>query len=87
MTPPTVASSIEPPPLLASPAQTHSIEVELVVLVNKTIERLIDKYPGLSFDARRAFERAAKARCAEILKRTAVECATAINSVTRPSTP
>jgi len=81
MTPP---SNVEPPPApapLVTPAQTRSFEIELVVVTNKMIEGLLDKRPELSSTDRRALERVAKVRCAEILKRAAVECGDAINGL------
>ena len=70
---------------LVVPAQTHGFEVELVGLTNRLIERLVDKRPSISEVERRRLERTAKARVAEILKRTAVECARAINGVAQPA--
>jgi len=81
---PPAAVAVEMPlqPLIA-PAQTHGLEIELVVLTNRMIERLVDKRASLSNDERRLLERTAKARVAEILKRTAVDVAETINGVVK----
>lgn len=81
--PPPAAVAAETPPQLVTPAQTHGFEIELIVLTNKMIERLVDKRPNIANDGRRILERNAKARVAEILKRTAVDVAEAINGVVK----
>ena len=71
------------PPLL-SLAGTHRLEVDLVALVYRQVERLLDNQPGIPESERRALERLAKLRCAGILKRAACEVAEAVNKGRAP---